>query len=157
MRYIDADKLLEVLNGFTQFHHIEKLTVGTLIDMIADIPTAEVREDSLAIGKDNRYLDLTKVYEYFRSKEITELKFYDNDIVHEFKMVVRGEWKIKTINTFDMAYGATAYEPVYECSVCGGVEESYLRLDEPIMPEDADFPNYCPNCGAEMRGVEDDS
>lgn len=43
-RYIDADRLLEVLNGFTKFHHIETLTVGTFVDMIADIPTAEVRE-----------------------------------------------------------------------------------------------------------------
>lgn len=66
-----------------------------------------------------------------------------------------GKWKIKTINTFEMAYGSTGYEPVYECSVCGRVEESYLRFDEPIMPEDADFPNYCPNCGAEMRGEQD--
>lgn len=64
--------------------------------------------------------------------------------------VRRGKWKIKTINTFDLAYGTTGYEPVYQCSVCGGVMESYLRLDEPIMPEDANFPRYCPNCGAKM-------
>ena len=61
-----------------------------------------------------------------------------------------GRWIVKTINTYDLAYGGTGYEPVYECSVCGRIEESYLRLDEPIMPEDADFPNYCPNCGARM-------
>ncbi len=65
-----------------------------------------------------------------------------------------GKWKIKTINTFSLAYGSTGYEPVYECSVCGAVEESYLRLDEPIMPEDADFPNYCPHCGASMERNE---
>lgn len=68
--------------------------------------------------------------------------------------VRRGRWSIKAINTFEMSYGTTAYEPVYECSVCGGVEESYLRLDEPIMPEDADFPRYCPNCGAKMEEWE---
>lgn len=67
-----------------------------------------------------------------------------------------GRWTIKAINTFELSYGTTAYEPVYECSVCGGVEESYLRLDEPIMPDDADFPNYCPNCGADMRRWLDD-
>lgn len=64
--------------------------------------------------------------------------------------VKHGKWKIKTINTFDLAYGTTGYEPVYQCSVCGGMMESYLRLDEPIMPEDADFPRYCPRCGARM-------
>lgn len=62
-----------------------------------------------------------------------------------------GKWKIKAINTFELAYGSTGYEPVYECSLCGGVEESYLRLDEPIMPEDADFPRFCPSCGARME------
>lgn len=66
-----------------------------------------------------------------------------------------GKWIIKTINTFSLAYGSTGYEPVYECSVCGRVTESYLRLDEPIMPEDADFPNFCPECGARMEGEQD--
>ena len=63
-----------------------------------------------------------------------------------------GKWLIRAVNTFELAYGSTGYEPVYECSICGGVEESYLRLDEPIMPDDASFPNYCPNCGSYMRG-----
>lgn len=66
-----------------------------------------------------------------------------------------GKWKIKAINTFDLSYGGTGYEPVYVCSECGGVEESYLRLDEPIMPEDADFPKFCPNCGAKMEATNE--
>ena len=80
-----------------------------------------------------------------------------NDAIYHIKIAPTieerktGKWVIKTVNTFELAYGSTGYEPVYECSVCGGVEESYLRLDEPIMPDDADFPNYCPNCGADMR------
>ena len=67
----------------------------------------------------------------------------------------KGKWVVKEINTFDLVYGSTVYEPVYECSECGRVTESYLRFDEPIMPEDADFPRYCPNCGADMRGGEE--
>lgn len=63
----------------------------------------------------------------------------------------KGKWIIKEIRTYELAYGATGYEPLYECSECGMVEESYLRLDEPIMPEDADFPKYCPHCGARME------
>lgn len=72
----------------------------------------------------------------------------------EAEPVRHGHWKIMAINTFELSYGGTGYEPVYQCSECGGVEESYLRLDEPIMPEDADFPRYCPNCGAKMDEEE---
>lgn len=68
-----------------------------------------------------------------------------------------GRWIVKTVNTFEMAYGSTGYEPVYECSLCGCVEESYLRFDEPIMPEDANFPNYCPHCGAYMKEENDEA
>lgn len=62
-----------------------------------------------------------------------------------------GRWENAGMNTYELSYGTTAYEPVYRCSACGSVTESYLRLDEPIMPEDAYFPNFCPNCGADMR------
>ena len=63
----------------------------------------------------------------------------------------KGEWIIEEINKYELSYGTTAYEPVYRCSVCGRLTESYLRLDEPIMPEDADFPKFCPQCGTEME------
>ena len=69
----------------------------------------------------------------------------------DVRPVVRGKWSVHEIYKHELSYGATAYEPVYECSACGGWMESYLRYDEPIMPEDADFPRYCPNCGAYMR------
>ena len=69
----------------------------------------------------------------------------------DVRPVVRGKWSVHEIYKHELSYGATAYEPVYECSACGGWMESYLRYDEPIMPEDADFPRYCPNCGADMR------
>ena len=64
----------------------------------------------------------------------------------------KGKWKIEEPNIVELSYGTTAYEPVYRCSVCERVTESYLRYEEPIMPEDADFPSFCPNCGADMRG-----
>lgn len=64
--------------------------------------------------------------------------------------VRHGRWSVETIRQYDLAYGVTAYEPVYRCSCCGRLTESYLRLDEPIMPEDADFPKWCGECGAKM-------
>lgn len=67
----------------------------------------------------------------------------------------KGKWIIEGINKYELSYGTTAYEPVYRCTACGRLTESYLRLDEPIMPEDADFPRFCPWCGAELEGTED--
>ena len=62
-----------------------------------------------------------------------------------------GKWDIDCTWKYELSDGTFAYEPVYRCSVCGGIMESYLRLDKPIMPDDADFPKYCPNCGARME------
>ena len=67
----------------------------------------------------------------------------------------RGRWTIEAVHQYELAYGATAYEPVYKCSCCGCLTESYLRLDEPIMPDDADFPKWCGNCGAKMDEVSE--
>ena len=64
--------------------------------------------------------------------------------------VEHGHWTIEDIITYERSYGGTLYEPVYKCSCCGRVTESYVRGDEPIMPEDADFPEFCGNCGAKM-------
>lgn len=66
----------------------------------------------------------------------------------------RGRWTIEAVHQYELAYGTTAYEPVYKCSCCGLLTESYLRLDEPIMPDDADFPKWCGNCGARMEVEE---
>lgn len=68
----------------------------------------------------------------------------------------RGKWSVESIDEIELSYGGTAYEPVYKCSCCGRVTESYVRFDKPIMPEDADFPNYCGWCGAQMKGADDE-
>ena len=68
--------------------------------------------------------------------------------------VRHGHWIIECVREYELSYGGTAYVPEYECSCCGFTTESYVRLDEPIMPEDADFPKYCPNCGAKMDEVD---
>ena len=70
--------------------------------------------------------------------------------------VRHGHWTIEDIVTYERSYGGILYEPVYKCSCCGRVTESYVRGDEPIMPEDADFPKFCGNCGAKMDEGEED-
>lgn len=67
-------------------------------------------------------------------------------------MPKEGEWIIDGMNEYELSYGCIGYEPRYRCSKCGITTESYLRTERPIMPEDADFPNYCPNCGSVMKG-----
>lgn len=62
----------------------------------------------------------------------------------------RGRWTIEAVHQYKLAHGTTAYEPIYRCSCCGLITESYLRFDKPIMPDDADFPKWCGNCGARM-------
>ena len=69
----------------------------------------------------------------------------------------RGEWIIDGAYTYNLReLNDKAYEPVYRCSCCNRQTESYLRLDEPKMPEDADFPEYCPHCGAKMEVQDGD-
>lgn len=64
----------------------------------------------------------------------------------------RGKWIIDGAFTYNLReLNGKAYEPVYRCSCCNRQTESYVRLDEPKMPEDADFPEYCPHCGAKME------
>lgn len=64
----------------------------------------------------------------------------------------RGKWIIDGAFTYNLReLNGKAYEPVYRCSCCNRQTESYVRLDEPKMPEDADFPEYCPHCGARME------
>ena len=74
----------------------------------------------------------------------------------EAQMPKEGEWIIDGMNEYELSYGCVGYEPIYRCSKCGIITESYLRTERPIMPEDADFPNYCPNCGAKMKGANDE-
>lgn len=68
----------------------------------------------------------------------------------------RGKWEEIDVANLELAYGGRIYVPEFKCNQCGSYYESDIRWVEPIMPEDADFPKFCPNCGADMRGPKDD-
>lgn len=91
-------------------------------------------------------------------REKSKYKGYDDRLDEcPLEEVKHGHWTIEDIITYERSYGGTLYEPVYKCSRCGRVTESYVRGDEPIMPEDADFPKFCGNCGAKMDEVTEDA
>lgn len=66
----------------------------------------------------------------------------------------RGKWEVIDVANLDLAYGGRIYVPEFKCNQCGSYYESDIRWVEPIMPEDAHFPKFCPYCGADMRGRE---
>lgn len=55
------------------------------------------------------------------------------------KHLVHGEWKV----VFDG--NGKLYENIFECSVCKTTHIGHPHVGR-----------YCPNCGADMRGEEDD-
>ena len=86
--------------------------------------------------------------------------------VHDYELAVgvikdipsaqkKGHWIIGDVDEYDLSYGDRIYVPNYKCSCCVRTIESYVRWDEPSMPDDADFPKFCPHCGADMRGEDD--
>ncbi len=75
----------------------------------------------------------------------TVLEYAENLPVVDAVEVVHGRW----IDIYDGIYA----NPIYKCSVCGNsapIEERYPVIGR--MYTDWSFTNYCPNCGADMRG-----
>ena len=74
----------------------------------------------------------------------------------DYAPVKHGKWTIITNNRINVASLESVWAPLFKCSECGFMAESYVRFDEPVMPEDADGWRYCPYCGARMDGGEND-
>lgn len=94
------------------------------------------------------------IYHHFPEKSREECAAILHEVTSQPEQK-KGKWIIEEINKYELSYGTIAYEPVYRCAVCDRLTESYLRLDEPIMPEEADFPRFCPWCGAKMEETKD--
>lgn len=129
-KYIDKDKVLE----YIIFNVVGKdITCGELARAIESIPTIEVSEDCISRQQAIEEIALHDCTNgevpYFTGKGVQEIL----NILPPVTPTERtGEWIEHDPKTKRLA-------KIYECPFCG---------DEVIGEET----NFCPNCGADMRG-----
>ena len=69
--------------------------------------------------------------------------------------VLKGKTSYVGFNFADRPQGEwIGYEIPSECSVCGHHWDEYVFGQE--LWHDGSVPNYCPNCGARMKGADDE-
>lgn len=100
------------------------------IDALGERPLVWTDDDQYTLGERNQYDRDRLVIETLPSAEMV------------------GKWKYETMRHIMTGEMRT----VRICSECGG---GWFRYDLSDGVEDAE-PNYCPNCGADMRGEEDE-
>ena len=139
----DVERMLEELAREPNYKHAdEEWFEGVMLaqDRIESLPTIEVNED--AISRGNLISDLAGIWEdgYTPNLPRTMLDFQDmlEDINYKIRNAPsvipkpkEGEWSL-TLNY------------AYRCTACGLITSSYKA-------------NYCPNCGAKMKGADDES
>lgn len=83
-----------------------------------------------------KYINLSRVHPFYSWEEMGEIRNMAIEALESVKTFTpkRGKWEI--ISDDDQ------FEGIYRCSLCGG--DAFFS--------DGDFYNYCPNCGADMRG-----
>lgn len=115
------------MDKYYKVDEVEKLLSCGCAYAIRELPTVEVSEDAI-----DRYAALAELdprsYEYKAVKELPS-------VVPKAK---EGEW--------------IGYEVPSECSVCGHHWDEYISGQD--IWHDGSVPNYCPNCGAKMKGAE---
>lgn len=87
----------------------------------------EFMESYKMVDTEHIYSNGTEYVPIFRMRQ-----WFEHEVVH-------GEW----IVLYDED---SPQDGIWKCSIC-----DYIRLVDDITPT-----NYCPNCGADMRGEEDD-
>lgn len=132
MRLIDADELI------TAFPCGESVRTESVRATINHMPTIEVSEDAISregLLKSFGLSEKTRKYGGDHSGYDTMMLYEIQDYIEDAPSVVpkakEGEWKI-TINQD------------YRCSNCNKITSSYKA-------------NYCPYCGAKMKGVENEA
>lgn len=78
---------------------------------------------------------------------VTELQNHNKELIKQLEDMERptGEWVLQTYERFNS--GNELYK--YYCNKCGHKEENAYS--------DSKLPNFCPNCGADMRREQNDN
>ena len=99
--------------------------------------------DKLKSEFDYKHIDMNKTAAVVHHKNILEI--INRQPTADVRENVRGEWENITLQ-----HKITKeIKESRKCSVCGAV---YLRHYGNEEGYEEDAPNYCPNCGADMRG-----
>ena len=135
MRLIDADKL----KPDAEWNGWDKQFTCYSKKQIENAPTVDAVDQELYNKAISMGLALRRKCELLyacKTEEMTEIsKRIAKDIFKGLERK-RGEWKEHYYLHFEV--------PGIECSVCGE--------DVPYWGRHHAMPNYCPNCGADMRG-----
>lgn len=136
MRLIDADKLIYQSHA----QHIQPYINKKDID---NAPTVEMAEDCISRADTIKWLKKVTVTEGIEFKTGFEQIIYDIEQMPSVQpQPKRGKWKV--IRKEYEFMGGIVNEPQgCKCSNCGGIVK--LKSD------------FCPNCGADMREVQDDN
>lgn len=136
-RYIDAD---DVANAI--YHHFP--SVRTMADARGVIEEAPSIEPNLILPE---RMERGDIYEVGETIVVMNHDDY-YDLLCKSWMPKRGEW-IDEADKYDASFGIHAYR----CSNCNSYADEHIGGHEWYT---ADKPNFCPNCGARMKGADDE-
>ena len=137
-KYADIEQIKEVIRTeWVKYMPMDlDVNLSFVLGKIAEVPTIEVSEDCISREDFLKTIDDNVSHQYSDTYET-----YGLDLWALFVRMVKnapsvvpsraeGEWKL-TINDD------------YRCTACGLITSYYKA-------------NYCPNCGAKMKGADDD-
>lgn len=128
--YVKLDDAMNLFGRNGEYH------ADTIADMLSDLPTIEVVDDAISL-KDIE----TTLHEWLADKKMAAFatKVLRLEAPRCIPQPKEGEW-INKQEKYQMA----------ECSNCKKVTMHEMWGDKLV------YYDYCPNCGAKMKGADDD-
>ena len=132
---ISREDALDAVEGWMGYPIVDETLVRVMTD-IKDLPSAQTSGD--LISREETYKVLTDYYHHTTEVQHSGLR----EALGRVPSAERtGEWKYKMHDAYIQR----------TCSACGWSERMYHRNRN----QDGLARNYCPNCGARMKGEEE--